>query len=95
MEELGNEDVNMTELTKSAFRMQVTEACHCLNEESLREEMEGKRKCQKMGGMKAVQSKWANSQPRSPPKALVFAVPGATAPPSDEALGFVAVSPTM
>ena len=45
---LGIEDVNTTELTKSAFRMQVTEACHRLNEERLREEMEGKRKCQKI-----------------------------------------------
>ena len=47
-EVLGIEDVNKTELTKSAFRMQVTEACHRLNEERLREEMEGKRKCQKI-----------------------------------------------
>ena len=49
----------------------------------------------KIGGMQALQAKWANSQPRSPPKALVFAVPVATLPPSDEALGVEAVSPTM
>ena len=49
----------------------------------------------KSGCVKALPTKWANSEPRSLPKALVFAVPVATAPPGDEALSVEAVSPTM
>ena len=47
----------------------------------------------KIGCMKALQTKWTKPQCR--PKAVVLAVPVATAPPSDEALGAEAVSPKM
>ena len=48
VKELGIEDINTTELSKTVYRKRVTEACHCLNEKILREEMRGKRKCVKI-----------------------------------------------
>ena len=46
--ELDIDDVNTTNLSKTAFRKTVTEACHQLNEARLREEMAGKTKCEKI-----------------------------------------------
>ena len=47
-EDLDIEDVNTTKLSKKAFRQTVTEACHKYNEARLREEMSGKKKCEKI-----------------------------------------------
>ena len=45
---LGIGDVNTTELSKTEFRKTVTAACHQMNEVRLREEMSGKKKCEKI-----------------------------------------------
>ena len=45
---LGIEDINTTSLSKIVYRKEATEACHCLNEKRLCEDMAGKRKCDKI-----------------------------------------------
>ena len=47
-EELKIENVNITSQNKKTYRKMVTEACHKLNEERLRKDVENKDKCERI-----------------------------------------------
>ena len=47
-EKLGIESCDVTSLSKGEYRKYVTKACHELNEERLREQSEGKQKCERI-----------------------------------------------
>ena len=49
-EKLDIESCDVTSLSKDQFRKYVTQACHVKNEERLRDQAEGKQKCDRIGG---------------------------------------------